>query len=284
MSAATAGMGGAPTASSTGNGGSGASSGSGASGGSGGSTDPNAPVIVQLSANSTQLDESGTLIISALVTDPDGIDDVIGGTLIDPDTGASYGALVSEEGAYSITLTWEAIGQVRPIEGPPGGESRTFRAQFSDVAAHLATGDVMVQLVCDEDINIGLCGGECSEPATDPMNCGACGHVCKNQDPVFRGGGCADGECCVDSDCGPYLSDCTTQDMGFSTCDEICGSTGEQCVEYGCNTVTWNVWNDDTTTCEDFGATIGTGFYPCNAGLSWEEGIKVRCCCTDTQP
>lgn len=44
------------------------------------------------------------MTFSVVLTDPDGIDDLIGGTLKDPDSGSSYGAFVTEagEGAYAL--------------------------------------------------------------------------------------------------------------------------------------------------------------------------------------
>jgi hypothetical protein len=50
---------------------------------------------------------SDRLAVSAVVTDPDGIDDLIGGTLTTTDGASTFGAFATDasEGAYSISLT-----------------------------------------------------------------------------------------------------------------------------------------------------------------------------------
>ena len=51
-----------------------------------------------------KLREQGqTVVFTAVVTDPDGIEDLIGGTLEDPTTGGTYGAIATSasEGSYS---------------------------------------------------------------------------------------------------------------------------------------------------------------------------------------
>jgi hypothetical protein len=70
--------------------------------------------------------------------------------------------------------------------------------------------------------------------------------------------------------------------MGFTNCSEVCANIGEQCVQRGCGNTTWREWDDSDTSCETFGATIGSGIDPCETNL-WDADIKVRCCCTDTQ-
>jgi hypothetical protein len=79
------------------------------------------PVILLLATNTDTLTQSDreSLTFSVVVTDPDGIDDIIGGTLEDPD-GGTYGAFISsaEEGSYTISL------EVRPDEGPVANGAR----------------------------------------------------------------------------------------------------------------------------------------------------------------
>ena len=72
------------------------------------------------------------LIISAVVTDPDGIEDLIGGQLLAP-SGQAYGSFASssQEGAYSITLTWQDLNAVEKMIADPVG-SRALIAKFFD--------------------------------------------------------------------------------------------------------------------------------------------------------
>src|SRR5262245_32614596 len=81
-----------------------------------------APRILSLSSNLQIMHPADTLIVTAVVTDPDGIDDVIGGQLRDA-SGATYGAFQTSaaEGAYGMSLTWAALNAVAPIDFPAGG-------------------------------------------------------------------------------------------------------------------------------------------------------------------
>jgi hypothetical protein len=246
---------------------------------SGTTSEPSGPVIIQLGANSTQIDRTAQLIISALVTDPDGIDDVIGGVLIDPESGGTYGALstAATEGAYSIALTWEAIRQVREIDGPAGGQARTFRAEFSDMAAHIATRNLSVQLVCNTDPALHLCAGACSN-LNEGLHCGSCARACDN-----RGEGCAPDGCCSAGACTPFWGRCVTQDDGFANCAEACANTGESCVSAGCSPGRYTSlhWNT-AAACMTFGSGQ-QGLAPaCDAPFTWTLPAK-RCCCTDTR-
>ncbi|HTM21646.1 MAG TPA: hypothetical protein VL172_14090, partial [Kofleriaceae bacterium] len=146
------------------------------SGVDGGADSPDGPNILSLSANVDRLTESDPpLMISAVVTDPQGIDDVIGGQLVAPQ-GGTYAtfATAAAEGAYGVTLTWEAIGQVAPIDEPAGGGERVFRAQFFDTAGHETTADLPITMACSWTSS-ALCAGECTYLPSDRYNCGACG-------------------------------------------------------------------------------------------------------------
>src|SRR5262249_23050826 len=54
--------------------------------------DPDAPTIATLGTSASSLDEGDSVTFTALVTDPQGASDVVGGTLVDPSTGTTYGA------------------------------------------------------------------------------------------------------------------------------------------------------------------------------------------------
>ena len=106
------------------------------------------PKILSLTSNITTFSPGQSLIISAIVTDPQGIDDLIGGKLEHPG-GGTYGtfATSSQEGAYSLTLDWGAINTVAPINAPVAGAARLFRARFYDVAGNEVTKDLSVKLL-----------------------------------------------------------------------------------------------------------------------------------------
>jgi hypothetical protein len=128
-------------------------------------------------------------------------------------------------------------------------------------------------------------GGSCAaNTSTDPMNCGACGHVCKNANSVF-GGACPSAGCCVNGACGPSPGACITQQSGFTTCANYCASIGETCVAQGCalSDVTWDAWVT-AMRCESvFNPVQARDRGACDTPIAWDGTIvDVRCCCTDT--
>jgi hypothetical protein len=193
----------------------------GAAGADGGvSSSPDAPRILSLETNTKVLHETDSLVITAVVTDPDGIDDLIGGTLLDPDTGASYGAFATSaaEGAYSIQLDWGTIDVVRGIDAPATGAPRAFRARFFDVAGHTADGDVEVTTKCEDD-DLAACSGDCVDLMTSREHCGAC------DSPVPDGAECEDGQPgCVDGfeDTVAACTDgCSNDGDSYIDCDDF---------------------------------------------------------------
>jgi hypothetical protein len=192
------------------------------------------PRILTINTNTTKLDEHGTLAVTAVVTDPDGVDDLIGGALVDPDSGSTYGAFATSaaEGAYEINLTWGAIEQVRDIDTPIGGATRDFRARFYDQGGNTAEESVTVMLHCSMS-GYALCGGACVDLGTDPENCGKCGNTIPDgaecvggqpgcvMGPENTAAACSDG-CSNDGDA--YI-DCNDYDC----CDVVTCAKGTTC-------------------------------------------------------
>jgi hypothetical protein len=148
-------------------------------GGVGGQS-PAAPTILSLTSNVTKLDPNETLIITAVVTHPAGIAQVIGGQLTDPTSGGTYGAfqVSTTAGSYSLTLTWSAIQQVETTASTDSnGTARLFRAQFFDQAGHMTTKDLTITLWCGQGSAQGICAGTCTD-LDQPTSCGSCEHDC----------------------------------------------------------------------------------------------------------
>jgi hypothetical protein len=163
-------------------GGSGGTSGSGGASATGGTgadagTDAGVPIILSLATNVTTLYPSTTLIVTAVVTHPQGINQIIGGTLDDP-SGASYGAFIvsTTSGSYSITLTWNAIQQVQATTTGAGGGPRMFVVTFYDQSGHSTSKSFSIQLACPTTTD-AICAGSCTSLQT-LGNCGACGRNC----------------------------------------------------------------------------------------------------------
>ena len=183
------------------------------------------PVILQLSTNSTMLAPDDQLVVTAVVTHPGGIAQVIGGSLADPG-GGTYGAfqVSTTGGAWSLTIPWGGLQTVADITSPLGGESRAFAATFFDQGGHSTTKTLMIHLGCGADAAThSLCSGKCFDLQQDPNHCGTCGTTCSD------GGGCEQGQCATLSACvtGPGLScDSYCSTLG-KTCANTCGGGGE---------------------------------------------------------
>ncbi len=178
------------------------------------------PRILTLNANRRTVTEGERVVLSAVVTDPDGIGDVIGGVLESPE-GASYGAFVTagEEGAYSLTLTWGDLGDVQPIDFAQGvDEVRRLDAVFYDQGGASVRQALEITLTCEGD---GACDGACTDLTTTD-DCGGCGLGCGDE---------VDGIACVDGACrcppGAGLCDGVCVDL---TAPSNCGRCGNACV------------------------------------------------------
>jgi hypothetical protein len=167
----------------------------------GSSSSASAPKILSIGTNVKTLHEGDQLIVTAVVTDPDGIDDLIGGKLTSADGGATYGSFATDqaEGAYSLTLQWSAINQADSINTGAGmSESRPFRATFFDAEGNTTYHDVAVALQCSAASN-AACDGHCTDMSTPSLDhCGSCDHKCPSdslnqKQCVLQNGGVCEG-------------------------------------------------------------------------------------------
>jgi hypothetical protein len=220
-----AGTGGATTSSTgtTGSGGAGASSSgstSTTSSGTGGSAPANQPpVILTFGTNVTSITQGQQVTFTAIVTDPDGIGDVIGGTLLDGG-GATYGAFSTsaQEGAYQVMISWDQIDQVTSIDFAQGATpTRTFKAQFFDQGGHTAEKTVDITLTCNGN---GACLGVCKNMSADAANCGTCGTKCAT------GASCAQSACACPANqatvCSGVCRDLQNDKTNCGTCGHVC--------------------------------------------------------------
>ena len=93
-------------------------------------------------------------MLSAIVTDPQGVDDVIGGTLESP-TGALYTSFATSasEGSYGANLDWNSIHQVDTIEFRVSKEIVPRRKIF-DQAANATSRTLTIRLECSDAGNV----------------------------------------------------------------------------------------------------------------------------------
>jgi hypothetical protein len=176
-----------------------------------GSDHPSGPRVLSFGTNVTRASPNVPLIVSAVLTDPDGVDDLVGGTLLAPGTDATYGAFSADaqEGAYQISLAWSAIDDVAPIDTTLAAPTtaRAFVARFFDQAGHAVEESVEVALGCDDPEHWAR-AGQCA--------------------PLLWSSSCHNDNCWV------------TVGHNGTTGDEGCGAIGEACLSC-----------DDGHTCRD---------------------------------
>jgi len=226
-----------------------------------------APVIVSLQTNVTKITAGESVLFTAVLTDPDGLDDIAGGTLSDQSGMIGFGPFVAagQEGTFSISLSWDAVHQADPIEFEGMDLVRVFRAEFYDQAANKVSKDVNMTLTCAEG---SACDGLCTDLMTTAEHCGSCAGVCD--------GGCQDGNC------APKWGECLNYKSGFDTCDAYCTSVGESCVEGGCEDGSTIRGYANTVLCADE-VSYSTLSEPCDLAQPWTPGrLDVQCCCTDS--
>ena len=234
-----------------------------------------APRILSFATNVTSVTRGDSVAFSAIVTDPDGIADVIGGTL-EASTGAVYGTFSASgnDGAYSLSLSWSAMNQVIPINFTTE-EQRTFVARFFDVAGHQVTQSMQIRLHCNGD---AACDGSCRDLQTDFSNCGQCNRVCAEVDQCISGSciGFLDwapqqvGSC--QQACAQYAAGytCTPQcqfdsvtggAFGVYYCSQGTCSVGSEVNSYGCTEVAPASYAapDGSTMMFDYGACCCRG-------------------------
>lgn len=214
-----------------------------------------APVILVLGTNVPSITQGATVTFSAVVTDPDGIDDVIGGILSDAN-GGIYGAFATtgQEGAYQMTLSWAQIQQVGSIDFAQGATGpRAFTAEFFDQAGHTVQKPITVTLDCKGN---GACGGTCLDMTQDVNNCGTCGHACSG----------TGNNLCYKGVCGG-LTNCLTKVP--TTCGAYCATLGKTCYNV-CSSVGAVYYN--TASC---GGVPGTTFCATPVTAS----VSASCCC-----
>jgi hypothetical protein len=174
-------------------------------------SDVGCPEILSFSSNLSNLTEFETAVLSAVVTDPDGVADLIGGVLLDPVSDTTYATFsATGSGTFTIAVGWGSLNPVRPIDVDVSA-SRVVRARFFDQAGHESFADLTLTLRCSDDdvacdgqCGAERCGGAClsREDLRNNDNCGSCGNQCEqNAFCEFDG---VEATCrCPSNNCGP---------------------------------------------------------------------------------
>lgn len=185
------------------------------------------PVIIEFSVNPTSISDRESADFYALVTDPQGIDDLIGGSL--KANGATLAAFsgAADEGSYSTTVDFDTLADAygQDSNGPSG--TLTLTASFSDQVGNTSTADLDLDLTCDNGEH--LCMDGCTDVQEDADNCGGCGIDCATEiansdlDPLPIGAVCDDMGCVGTSECF------TRAAAGNRSCNDVCDDLGADC-------------------------------------------------------
>lgn len=138
-----------------------------------------APVVMELLANVTTLLEDDPITFTAIVTDSDGLDTIVGGKLLTEDESGFYGAFsLTGGGTFQFVTTWDQLSQTAKIEFMGLSSERVFRADFQDLDGNHGAATVKITLLCP-DYAKAACDGRCTELGDDE-NCSACGDTCQS--------------------------------------------------------------------------------------------------------
>lgn len=215
--------------------------------------DPSAPRILDFSSNVTTITPSQSARISIVATDPDGIDDLIGGSLKLPG-GASFGSFqtASSEGAYEIDITWQDVITIQDVQFGISGGTLTIVAEFFDQAGNVARESKVLSLTCNDPQNEAACEVDtCINVMANDDHCGQCDSPVTLNDGVCRDGMevCGGGlDFCADQQACRYLGG-----------PENCGSCGNDCSDVLAMNAGPNTSVDSPSVDCDNGGTLCSG-------------------------
>lgn len=237
--------------------------------GSGGEqVNPDAPVVLSFTANVSALTEGETVRLTAIVTDPDGVDDLIGGELRIGETTLSPFATSADEGAYGLDLTWGNFDQVLDLTFD-GEANHELTAVFFDQSGNTASLSLSLRFHCD---GADACQGACVDKNADPDHCGTCGNVCPDLGALDWFG---DDERCMEGRC-IVLSDCIADtEYNVLTCEAACSQAGYVCDE---EVVRRSICDDScSSSCSQSGATCDQNFNTSNGGVLGDDFLTCTC-------
>lgn len=119
-----------------------------------------APVIVSFQASATTVREGDLVTFAAVVSDPDGLEDIKVGEIFD-ESGIRYDAFgpSAQDGAFQVTVSWGDINRAAAIGFPEGGSrERKIHVRVTDWEGHAAESSTTIELSCG---GRAACAGAC---------------------------------------------------------------------------------------------------------------------------
>lgn len=177
---------------------------------------PLGPRVQSFTASLSTLSDDDSATLTVVVSDPDGVEDIVGALLIEPISGSTLGTLstAGAPGTFTATVSWSTWREVAPIEFVRGTVQRFIRVQFSDVDAHEVTSTLAFTMTCG---NASACDSQCGQ-----VRCAAEGNSC------FSTGGnpISDAQLC--NFCNAGCQACTTGCACFDESPRCSG--GSDCI------------------------------------------------------
>lgn len=186
-------------------------------------SDPGAPVYLSFATNDAAYGVDEAITVSAILTDPDGIDDLVGGSLtINGEDGVERTmgtfATSAQEGAYTLTIfaqeALEATRRTTTTLDHDTPHAVELRATFFDQAGHAAYRQISVGISCiygDPAAGSATFGyltdGACV--ASDAYGCWCAGDNCEAP--------------------GSSSYSCVAEGSGEHTMNEVCSLLGKTC-------------------------------------------------------
>ena len=219
-----------------------------------------APSVIDIQSEPSSLAEDGSITLTVQVADPDGLDDLVGGQLIDDASDTVLGAFTQiSAGTFVGGTDWASVNAAEPIFFELEG-TRTLRVEFVDKDENVGALTIDVPYSCGAS-GFGVCGDGVCRQLNTPASCGACETLC---------GSCLGGEC------GPtqsYWSQCFSG-TASRDCDVVCRRQGHLgCVEEcdgGFGVRSW----PDTNLCDEVLAPVRGSCADANTTLA-----PSQCCC-----
>jgi len=218
----------------------------GAGGGSSAQSDPGGPEVQSIFASPARLENNAATVITVQLTDPDGLDDVVGGLLVAEEAGEVIRPFIQVSGGtFSVNLDWYDLDKTVGVEFV-SEQTYRLRAEFTDAAGHRGWSTIDVTLACD----VAACGGSCIDSEYDQDECetcdesATCASLLYNESPPPP----SSQLCPVSRQIFDALADCAC-----SQCNAACGDTGycggSSAPSYACQDCAYDICYDEINAC-----------------------------------
>ncbi|HEY1099810.1 MAG TPA: hypothetical protein VGF99_12825, partial [Myxococcota bacterium] len=169
---------------------------------------PLGPTILSFTSSTTTLDDTASATLTVVVSDPDGVADIVGALLVDPANNTVLRPLSPSgtPGTFTADVRWSDLGASAVTLDFGATTRRSIRVRFLDAAEHAISQSLSFTLGCGAH---SACEGRCG-----PFNCSAEGGCIDVGDEVLS----ADDRCSFCNDgCGSCDDGCACF-AGADTC------------------------------------------------------------------